>query len=230
VKVMRLVAVAVAGVATLSLSGCSGTEGGRAAQVGDATVSTSDVDFLTQMQCDALDNAAKNPAQGQAQTVPTRQVRADMVNALVLSEVNAQLAAEGNASYDKATYRQVMDQFESAVQAAPAEDQDRFRDLVGGFYKGQLQVLALAQEQLASAGVTKPNDDEVAQAVASLQGDYRKGLDISVDPVYGPDAEGNAGVEDPSLSRAVSPFAKQAASAKPTPTWVADLPASQRCG
>lgn len=231
-KVMRLGALAVAGVAVLTLSGCSGgTTGGRAAQVGDATVTTSDVDFLTRMQCDSLDNAAKDPAQAQqVQAVTTRKVRADMVNALVDSEINSQLAAEQNASYDTATYRQVMDQFEPAVQAAPAADRDRFRSLVGGFYRGQLQVYALAQEKLASEGVTKPNNDEVSNAIATIQGDFRKGLDVTVNPVYGPDAAGNAGVVDASLSRPVSAFAKEAASAKPSAEWVAGLPTGQRCG
>jgi len=230
VKVMRLVTVGVAAAAVVGLSGCS-EAGGRAASVGDTTISTSDVDFLTRMQCDALDNAAKDPAQAQqVQTVTTRQVRADMVNALVLSELNAQIADEKGASYDEATYRQVMDQFEPAVQAVPKEDQERFRDLVGGFYKGQLQMYALAQEELASQGVQQPNDDEVSNAIATIEGDFRKDVDISVNPVYGPDADGNAGAEDASLSRPVSSFAKQAASKQPSAEWIGALPAGQRCG
>lgn len=227
-KFKRLVVVAVAGAAALSLSACSGAEGGRAAQVGDATISTSDVDFLTRMQCDALDAAAKDGQQ--AQTVPTRLVRSDMVNALVLSEINAQLAEEGDGDYDTATYRQAMDDFEQAVQAAPAEDRDRFRELVGDFYKGQLQVFALAKAKLASVGFTEPGNDELSQAVESLQGNYRDQVEITVDPVYGPDDKGNAGVQDGSLSKAISKYAKQAASSQPDPQWIAGLPAGQRCG
>ncbi len=230
-KVNRLVVLAVAGVAVLGLSGCSEVTGGRAAKVGDTTISTSDVDFLTRMQCDSLDKAAKDPAQaGQVQTVPTRQVRADMVNALVTSEVAAQLAAEKGTDYDKATYRQVMEQFEPVVQEVPKADQDRFRDLVGGFYRGQLQMYALAQEQLAKAGITNPSQEVVSDAVTGIEQDFRKDLDISVNPVFGPDAAGNAGAEDASLSRPVSAFAKQAASAKPSAEWVSGLPAGQRCG
>ncbi len=229
-KANRLVLLAVAGVATLSLSGCS-ESGGNAAEVGDDVVSTSDVSFLTRMQCDALDSAAKDPAQAaQVQTTSTRLVRAQMVNALVQSTLNAQLADKEGADYDRATYRQVMDQFEPAVQAAPAEDQDRFRDLVGQFYQGQLEIFALAQRELSGQGVQEPTDAQMEATVGALQDQYRKSVTVKINPVYGPDASGVAGVTDPSLSVPVSSFAKQASSSSPAPEFVATLPANLRCG
>ena len=55
-------------------------------------------------------------------------------------------------------------------------------------------------------------------------------IDIDVNPAYGPDDSGNAGAVDPSLSVAVSSFAKQSRSAQPDSAWVSKLPADQRCG
>jgi len=232
VKANRLVLLAVAGVSVLSLSGCAQT-GNVAARVGDRTVPTSDVDFLARMQCDSLDKAANDPAQaaqGGVQMVPTSQVRTSMVNTLVQAELDRQLAAKEHLSYDTTTLRNAMAQFQSVLSSVPAADRDRFRGMVEDIYRGQLQLYTLAQRQLADQGVTKPTQDQVNQAIASIQEKYRKSVDVKVNPLYGADDSGMAGSVDPSLSRPVSSFAKQSTSSRPDARWVGQLPADQRCG
>jgi hypothetical protein len=230
VKANRLVLLAVAGAATFSLTGCA-ESGNHAAQVGDKVVTTSDVEFLTRLQCDSLDKASQDPAQSsQVQAAPRSRVRAEMVNALVDAALNAQIASAEHASYDRATYRQVMDQFEPVAQAAAANDRDHYRELVGGFYQGQLEVYDLAKKQLAGQGVAKPSDDEIQNAIAGIQAKYRKRFDVTINPVYGANADGQAGSQDPSLSVAVSSDAKQSVAATPSASWIAKLPARQRCG
>jgi hypothetical protein len=230
VKANRLVLLAVAGTSVLALTGCA-PSGNIAAKVGGAKVTTSEVDFLTRMQCNALDRASKNPAQqGSSQMVPIAQVRTGMVNTLVQNELNRQLAARDHLGYDKATLRSVMAQFESVVSAAPAKDRDRFRDLVEDVYRGQLEVYTLAQGQLRAQGVTNPSQQQVDQAVAAIQDDFRKHVGIEVNPQYGADDSGTAGSVDPSLSLAVSSFAKKSQSAQPDAVFVSKLPADQRCG
>jgi hypothetical protein len=216
----------------LALSGCT-QSGNVAARVGDTTVPTSDVDFLTKMQCETLDKAAKDPAQaaqGGVQTVPIAQIRTGMAETLVHAALNRQLAAKQNLSYDKATLRSVMTRFEATVAQVAEKDRSRFRDLVEDIYRGQLQVYTLAQEQLAKQGVAKPTQDQVDQAVSSIQDTFRKGVHVEVNPQYGVDSSGSGDSADPSLSLAVSPYAKQARSGQPDSTWVAALPANQRCG
>jgi hypothetical protein len=228
----RLVLLAVAGTSLLALTGCT-QSGNVAARVGDATVPTSDVDFLSRMQCDTLDKAAADPAQaaqGGVQMVATSQVRTTMVNTLIQAELNRQIAAKDDLSYDKATLRNVMVQFESVVKAVPRADQARFRELVRDIYRGQLQVYSKAQSDLASQGVEQPSQDQVNKAIAAIQAKYRKSVGVEVNPVYGADADGVAGAEDPSLSRAVSSFAKKERSGQPDPVWVGKLPPDQRCG
>jgi hypothetical protein len=231
VKAHRLVLIAVAGASMLALSGCA-QSGSVAARVGDTTVPTSDVDFLTRMQCDTLNHAAKDPSQAQGvQTVAVAQVRTGMVNTLVQTELNRQMAAQQGLTYDKDTLRSVMDQFQTRVATqVPAKDRSRFRAMVEDIYRGQLQVYTLAQEQLARQGVTKPTQDQVDQAVSAIQDKFRKNVHVKVNPQFGADASGHAGRADPSLSLAVSSFAKQARSGQPDATWVASLPADQRCG
>lgn len=230
-KVNRLVLVAVAGASVLTLSGC-GQTGNVAARIDDTIVSTSDVDFLTRIQCDSLDRSAETPAEGAqpVQTIPTAQIRTGMVNTLIQAEINRRLAEEEGLTYDKATLRSVMQQFESVVEQADEEDRDRFRSFVEDVYRGQLQVYTLAEENLAEAGIRNPVQEQVDQAVAGIQGKYRLSLDIEINPRYGPDDDGVAGATDPSLSLAVSSDAKKSRAAQPDPTWVAGLPDNQRCG
>jgi hypothetical protein len=229
VKANRLVLLAVAG-AMLALTGCT-QSGNVAAQVGDTTVSTSEVDFLTRIQCGSLDKAAEDPQQGQpVQTVPTSLIRAGMVNTLVQAELNRQFAAREDLTYDRDTLRSVMGQFEATVDQVPEADQDRFREIVEGVYRGQLQIYGLAEYELNAQGVDDPEQAQVEEFVAKIQDDFRKSVDVEVNPEYGADADGVAGTVDPSLSLAVSSFAKQGRAAQPEPDWVNDLPADQRCG
>jgi hypothetical protein len=231
VKANRLILLAAAAASVLALTGCA-PSGNVAATVGDTSVPNSDVDFLARMQCATLDKAAQDPTQAQqgVQAVAIAQVRVSMVNLLVQAELNRQLAARDHLSYDKTTLRNAMVQFESVVKMAPAKDQTRFRDLIEDVYKGQLEVYAVAQQQLASQGVGNPSQDDVDQAIAKVQNDFRKTVNVDVNPEYGADHSGVAGTVDPSLSLAVSSFAKQAQSKQPDSTWVTDLPGDQRCG
>jgi hypothetical protein len=224
----RLVLLAAAGTSLLALAGCA-QSGNVAARVGDTVVPTSEVDFLTRMQCDTLDKAAANPAQG-GQMVATSQVRTTMVNTLIQAELNRQLAAKEDLSYDTTTLRNVMAQFESVVAQVPKADQARFRDVVEDIYRGQLQVYTKAQSELAAQGVEEPSQDQVDKEISAIQQKYRKSVGVHVNPVYGADADGVAGVDDPSISRAVSSFAKKSRAAQPEATWVSKLPADQRCG
>jgi len=231
VKANRLILLAAAGTSVLALTGCA-PSGNVAARVGDESVPTSDVDFLARMQCATLDKSAEDPTQAQqgVQAVATSQVRVSMVNLLVQAELNRQLAARDHLSYDKTTLRNAMVQFESVVKLAPAKDRTHFRDLIEDVYRGQLEVYELAQQQLASQGVSNPSQDDVDQAIAKVQDDYRKTIDVEVNPQYGADDSGVAGSVDPSLSVAVSSFAKESQSKQPDSSWITKLPSNQRCG
>jgi hypothetical protein len=233
VKANRLVLLAVGGASMLALSGCA-QSGNVAASVGDTTVPTSDVDFLTNLQCGILDKAAAKNL-GQVTAVPVSRVRNQWVNALVEAELNRQLAAREDLSYDKATLRSAMDQFEPTLAQAPAKDRSRARDMIEDIYRGQLEVVALAERELSRQGVSEPSDDQIRQAVTKILDAYRKKVDVDINPQYGPGADGIAGSEDASLSRAVSSFAKHArdgssSTTDPDATWVSGLPADQRCG
>jgi hypothetical protein len=232
VKANRLVLLAVAGVCALSLSGCSRSAGGDIAATVDGTdIPTSDVNFLARLQCTAINDAVKDPSQSaNVQTVSRKSIRASMVNALVQQQLNTELAHEQGVTYDRATYRQVMDQFEQTVKQAPSKDQAHFRDLVGGLYQGQLEVYAIAAAQLSAQGVAQPSQQQVEALVTKLQSDFRTKAKVTIDPVYGAGKSGIAGTTDTSLSKAVSSFAKASAASPEDPAWAGKLPANQKCG
>lgn len=229
-KAHRLVLLAAAGASVLTLSGCSQT-GNVAATVDGKTITNADVTFLADRQCSAINAARKDPAQSsQVQTVSRKQIRAAMLNAMVQAELNSELGDERNVSYDKASYRQAMDAFEPEVQKAPKADRSRFRDLIGSFYRGQLQVYAIAASELGGQGVTQPTQEQVEGTVAQLQNDFRAKADIDIDPEFGADDNGIAGAADNSLSKPLSAFAKASVAGTEDPTWVEALPANQKCG
>jgi hypothetical protein len=232
VKANRVVVLAAAGISALVLTGCSPSMGGDvAANVDGQTITNSDVKFLARLQCTAINDAAKDPAQaGSVQSVSRKQIRADMLNALVQAQLNGELAKEQDVSYDRATYRQVMDQFEQAVQKAPKQDRARFRELVGSLYQGQLEVYAIAARELGAQGVDKPTQQQVEALVSKLQDDYRAKAKVSIDPVYGAGKSGLAGSADTSLSQPLSAFAKSSVASPEDPAWVAKLPANEKCG
>ena len=227
-----LVLLAAAGASVLVLSGCSRSLGGDvAATVDGTTITNADVSFLAKMQCDAINEAVKDPAQsGNVQAVSRKQLRADMLNALVQAQLDSDLAKKQHVSYDRATYRQVMDQFEQAVQAAPKKDRSRFRDLVGSLYQGKLEAYAIAAEQLTAQGVSQPSQQQVESVVASLERGLLLKADIHIDPVYGADAQGLAGGGDASLSKPISSFAKASTASPEDASFVSGLPPYQRCG
>jgi hypothetical protein len=232
VKGNRLVLLAVGGASVLALSGCA-QSGGVAARVGDTTVPTSDVDLLTKVQCASLDKAAKDPSQGgQVQPVARATLRTVLVNALVDAEVNDQVASREHLTYDKTQLASAVQRYASTVDQAPKADRDRYRELIESILRGQLQAIGQIQDQFTGQ---QPSNDEVQKAIADFESKMRSKVDVHVNPQYGPDKDGIAGAADPSLSLAVSSFAKHSrdalsATAQTDPTWVNGLPADQRCG
>src|SRR5215218_2593197 len=81
-------------VAALTLSGCGSAGPGVAAKVGEQTVTTSDVDRLTEGYCRALEPQISS----QGQVVPMRLVRSFVAGSLTLEAAAQQLAEQNDIS------------------------------------------------------------------------------------------------------------------------------------
>jgi hypothetical protein len=224
VKLSKIVLVPVLSAALLT-TGCGSTDR-VAAHVGDETVSTSDVDVLSEMQCALVQD---NPTQPGKPTV--RVLRNASVDALVHMEVVRQLVdAREAGEYDVSAYRQQIAGVDEALKAVPAGERERAIELLKNYTRGDLQLQHIATEQLAQEGTTNPTPQQVDETAAKIYEDFRKEIDVEVNPAYSPDESGRAGQQDGSLSVPVSSYAKQTEEDRPDAAWVSSLPAKLRCG
>jgi hypothetical protein len=225
VKLFRIVPLVA--VSLLALSGCA-QGGGVAAHVGDGSVRSSDVDLLSSVSCNDLNQGA-----GQAttpQTTPVSLVRMQALNALVNNELITQLAKKEHATYDRSKLLSQMSGIDDQLTSIPADERQRLRELVQKFDIGQLQLTDLGHQQLAASGGGTATDQQALQAGYTLMQQYAKTIHISIDPQYAPNEKGQPGGGTRSLSTAVSDYAKQSDSTSPRPSWAIGLPVNQKCG
>lgn len=225
-RARALAPLALAGV--LALTGC-GLTPGTAARVNGSSVSISDVDLLTRVQCRDISS------NGQGQATSVAKVRAQSVNALIDSTLSKGYADTQRAGYDPRTLQQQMAQVTPVIATLDKADQGPVRDLIEGFRRQELRMLTIGQKLLAKqatskAGTTKPSSDEALNAAYRARDSFVKKADVEIDPRYGPGAKGVAGAGDGSVSTAVSDFAKQGMAKQPAAAFTSGLPTSQKCG
>ncbi|MFL6157655.1 MAG: hypothetical protein ACJ72D_16290 [Marmoricola sp.] len=221
-----------AGVVMLLATGCSNVghvhTGDVAATVGDHTVTKSDVDLLAGYQCDLIDAAAKDPSQ-QAQVIPLAKVRAYIATALINNALDLQIARKAKVTVSPSLYRSDLTQALAASKQIPAKDRDRFNALALESIRSGYAIQILAGRKLAPTVGAQPSQDQVVQAVSELRNAYRKTVKVDVDPVYGISDDGST-VIDPSISRAVSSYAKSSVIAQPGQAFLTALAPNQKCG
>lgn len=225
-------AVIGAAAAAMSLTACSEVAT-TAATVGDSTITIDEVDSLVDAQCAIADQAAQDPQlAAQAQSLPVRQARAEILNALINADVSQQLADQADVSYDPQQYQASIEQLKASIPpgALSAGQRERFIEQVGGIYQAGLSLQALVLRRLAEAGIEQPSQEQTQEAVGALLSDFLAKTEVTVNPVFGPGPQGVAGQVDSSISKAVSEFARQATSAAPSADFVSSLPNKLRCG
>lgn len=226
-KANRLVLLALAGAAAFALTGCD--TGNKAAEVNGTVITTGDVDFATRANCDLYDAANEGGEQG-VQAAPRRAIRASMVGTLIQTELAEQYAAEnGVKEFDTATLQQRMSGYEAAAQGLSEEDRERFGELLERVNRAELLVVSTVQKKLVAGGV-EATPEQLQEAITADFGAFVQKADVEVNPVYGADESNQPGAIDPSLSQAVSDFAKQSSAVQPDAIFVDRLPDSQRCG
>lgn len=219
-RARALVVPALAGA--LLLGGC-GTDDRAAARVGDTSVEAGDVDALASTQC-AL-------AGDQAGGVTKRYLRNTSLDLLIQSEVVRQLVEEeGVEQYDGDQFRQQVSSLKQTLAKAPADERDRVLDILTDYTRNDLRLRELATQELRDEGTRNPTNEQIQERQQELFAEYRKDVDVEVDPAYSPDESGDPGQEDGSLSTPVSDYAKEAAKPQPDQGWAGSLPGKLTCG
>jgi hypothetical protein len=221
-RARRFVPVALA-AAVLLLSGCDQSPQ-TAARVGNQTITTDDVHLLAQALCKEQESAGSG---GTSRPVSAAYDAA--LGSLIQSALDAQYAARHHLDYDRLSMADQLNQLGSLIDSLPAKDRARTRAIIEQLFKGQLQVFGEAVKRLQSSGV-QPTQQLVQQATQALEADFAKSVKIKVNPRFDAPGPGHEGDGAHSLSRAVSSDAKAATAFQPDASWVAGLPATQRCG
>jgi hypothetical protein len=217
-----LVPLVLAAVVLL-LTGCDQSPQ-TAARVGNQTITTDEVNLLAKALCKEQEQAGSGGS-----TRPVAAANNAALGTLIQSALDEQYAAKHDLDYDRLSLASQLDQLKSLIDGLPAKDRSRTRELIEQLFKGQLQVFQEAVTKLQAAGV-QPTQQLVQQAAQATTAEFAKTVDIDVNPRYDAPGPGHQGDGAQSLSKAVSKDAKAAQSTDPDPSWVAGLPAPQRCG
>lgn len=223
----RGLAALVAAVSALALSGCGVGGPGVASEVGDQTVSVSQVDRLTTGYCQALEPQLKSAGQ----IYPLRYLRGYVVGNLTLRAAAEQFAGDYDVTLP-ASYQQALKDLQTQLGTLPAAARPLVIEVESAATYVNAVETAVGAQLLEGAGAGAGSDE------AAQQSRGRDAFDVwlgdhpaQINPRYGI-AISNADfrVTDTSTSYALSSDAVAADKGEPDQTYAATLPASQRCG
>ena len=220
-RTRTLKGLVLAAATAATLSAC-GVHPGAAAVVGSQSISDNSVDSFARALC-------FNPS-APAGSVPSKAVRENALRNLVNATLAQQYGRAHGIVPDQEKVSAFMAQNQSALAQVPADRRSvltqRLRELV----EGQLILVDAGRRQLRQQGAKSITDQTAYTAGSRLLSAWaRTHVDVSVDPRFGSFSKGNLVPSSGSLSVAVSKSAKAAMQAQPPGTWVASLPASQKC-
>lgn len=228
-SVRRAPVVALASTcAALLLSGCGTVPPGAAAVVDGTRISRSDVTELTDAQCAGIAQAAKS-GQSQTQATPRKQLVEQALTLLMDIELSLKYGASQGVSPRPQAVAAMYAQVDPLIKTLPKKYQPFMDDTFHRWAAGR-DVLSQIGERATGQQPNASNADVLLNAGYQRREPWLKKVEIHTDPRYGPAGIGWPGGTDPSVSKAVSSFAKAADSKQPDAAWVSALPAGQKCG
>jgi len=215
----------IAAAGLLLVAGCANNPQ-TAAHVGDKEISANDVEILGKALC------FERVSSGQAPPTSMSAVRGSALAALIDSAVDAEVAKTRHLPYDAVQLGTSVQRLDPLIAQLPSGDQDRARELITDLLRGQMQLSQAAVAVLQQSG-QKPTQQLVTQAMQQLETSHAEQMKITINPAFTSSGIGYAGDGAQSVSRAVSTTARDALSAfsgTPSTSYIADLPATQKCG
>lgn len=217
----RLAVVAVAG--TVLLSGCGSARPGVAAQVGDDTITLSDVDEQSQLICQAVEKDLQSPL---PMGLARYQILTGQISRSIADQVAEEYDVEPDAGYDSA-----LSAARTQVAAYPEETRETLITVSTNQVYVQSIMEAAARKALADEGTTDPTVDEVTKRSQQMFSQWADTHTVEIDPRFGFDfADGTFARVETGVSHAVSDTATAGLKPEPDPAVTAELPVAQRCG
>ena len=222
-KVSALVA---AGALALSLAGCS-THPGDAATVGSTSIETAHLDEVASAICSAQ---AQSSQTGQPQEQSSRSNRELALGLLIDSRLSADYGAAKGLEPSQEQLNRAMASRAQLLASVPEEHREVLKDTLTDLDKSQLTMAEAGRRALEQAGSKNITAQTAIPAGLKVRNAWvDKNVDVSVDPRFGTFSNGNLQATSGSLSAAVSSQAKAGAKTQPSSSWLASLPASQKC-
>jgi len=225
-RTRTLPGVLLAAVCAVSLSACT-VHPGQAAVVGSDKISDHQVDDVARSLCSAQSTAAQA---GQPQELSSRAARQGALDVLINASLSQQFGQARGVQPDQGQVSAALDANAQTISKLPASRRAAFRDTLQRYAEGQLMLIDIGKASLEKAGTKNPTEQQSITEGMRLRAAWAKDhADVTVSPRYGRYAKGAVQGESGSLSAPVSASAVAGATANPGQTWVASLPAAQKC-
>src|SRR4051794_26871913 len=197
---------------TVVLAGCGSVTPGAASVINGNKISRSDVTELAEAQCAGIRQASKS--QAKTQDTPRKQLVQQALTLLMDIELSLQYGKAEDVTprpqEAAATYAQVA----PLIKSLPTKYQPFMEETFHRWADGR-DVMMQVGEQVTGQQPSASNGDQLLNAGYQKREPWVKKAHIDTDPRYGPAASGLPGGADPSVSTAVSSFAKSASKAQP---------------
>jgi hypothetical protein len=221
----RRAALSVATLTALAtLSGCGALHPGVEVQAGDDKITLQQIDDYSLDLCTVIQ------ADASAGVYPMEAIRQGVVRSLALRSVATQLAEQYDVQPGGA-YTTSVKGAERQLSAFTDTERERAVEVFTTPDYVQGVVNAIGTAELSAAGLDTSDQAAVSAKGEAILQAWTVEHGIEVDPRFGFQLSDN-GLESvlTETSYALSDFAVQAGSDKPTAEFVAALPQSQRCG
>ncbi|GAA2129463.1 hypothetical protein [Nocardioides bigeumensis] len=223
---VKQLAIVVALSATGLLSACGGAQPGVAAQVGDQTITVSEVNRIAEGYCKAYERQLE----GEGTAIPMSIITSNVVQTLSMTAAAEQLADDYDVT-PSVTYAAALANLEQTVTSLEKDAADARVELERSIDYVTDVLTLVGRLELEKDGITDASsDDALAKGQDALDIWLAKN-EPEIDPQYGLAlVEMQPETRDTSTSFAVSDLALQGAAEELDPAYARSLPESQRCG
>ena len=219
-------ALAAAATLALTLSAC-GTHPGEAATVGSSPIGTARLDRVASALCSAQ---ARNQQPGQSQEQSSRSNRELALGVLIDSRLSTAYGEAHGIRPSQAQLNSAAANRQQLIASVPQQYRATLTATLAALDRSQLTMAEVGRRQLQQSGSTNITAQTAIPAGLKARNAWvTRHLDVSVDPRFGTFSNGQLKTGGGSLSTAVSTKAVDGARTQPPATWIASLPASQKC-
>lgn len=214
------------GLAGLLLAGCGSASPGVAAEVGDETITVSEVDRAASHMCTALAEDFRSSGS----VVPMGVVRQGVLQLLALDSQARQIAEEYGVTAGE-TFRREVAQRRDFAQSLPSDVRSDYIAVMTANARANAVLQEAGRVKLEEEGFESPTTEQVSQAGRDIFQSWPDSHGIEANPRYGVALQDGALVpSDTNLSVAVSDQAVKGLANEPDPAYTEALLGSHRCG